>query len=100
MDVRRPTWSLRRHRRRPQPRRRLAVESLEVRTLFSASSLAAAVPADPAPLTVVSRSPPGVPDLSQLDARLPTETAGTLLGPDQVDTYSFTVGTTPGGGEL
>jgi hypothetical protein len=76
------------------------VEWLEVRTLFSASSLAAAVPVAPGALTVVSQSQAGVTDLSPVDAGQRTDTAGTLLGPDQVDTYPFTVSTTVGSGEL
>ncbi|MFI5455663.1 MAG: FG-GAP-like repeat-containing protein [Isosphaerales bacterium] len=51
------------------------------------------------PLTVVSRVPAGVTNLSQVDAGLFTETTGTL-GPDQVSTWSFVVSNTLGNGEL
>ena len=51
------------------------------------------------PLTVVTRVPAGVTDLSQVDAGLFTETDGTL-GPGQVSTWSFTVSSTLGNGEL
>ena len=51
-------------------------------------------------LTVVTRVPMGVTNLSQVDAHLNTETTGTLLGPDQSDTYSFTVSNRLGEGRL
>jgi hypothetical protein len=51
------------------------------------------------PLTVVTRSPVGTTDLSQVDANLRTETMGTA-GPTQVGTYSFAVGGSLGTGEL
>ena len=51
------------------------------------------------PLTVVTRVAAGVTDLSQVDAGLFTEIAGSL-GPDQVSTWSFAVSNTLGSGEL
>ena len=51
------------------------------------------------PLTVVTRVPAGVTDLSAVDPGLRTETAGTA-GPNQVGTYTFTVSSALGNGEL
>ncbi len=51
------------------------------------------------PLTVVTESPAGTTDLSQVDANLRTESTGSA-GPNQVGTYSLTVGSALGTGEL
>ncbi len=52
------------------------------------------------PLTVDTRTPVGVTDLSQADAGLNTETLGAVGGSEQVGTYTFTVSTTQGSGNF
>ena len=52
------------------------------------------------PLTIVSRAPAGVTQLSSVDAGLNTESAGTLVNLNQPVTYSFVVGSSLGDGEF
>jgi hypothetical protein len=77
MVFRRPAWFPRLRPRRQQFKQRLRLESLENRTLLSASPLELAV--NPVPANV---------------------TDGTLLSTDEVDTYSFTVSGALGSGSL
>src|SRR5438067_141063 len=93
MVVRLLPWSLRRLFRSPLRGggtwRRPALEWLEHRTLFSASSPPGAGPLASIPAQVAHVLP-------SLDA----DPVGTVLSPNQVDIYEFTVPTTPGAGEL
>src|SRR5262249_53064110 len=52
------------------------------------------------PLTVVTRAPAGTTDLSGVDPGLFTENSGSLSAPNQSSTYSFTVSSALGDGEL
>jgi hypothetical protein len=52
------------------------------------------------PLAVVTASPPGATELSAVDADLYTEANGTLTDAHPVSTYTFTVGSSQGEGEL
>jgi hypothetical protein len=56
--------------------------------------------ADFEPLTLVTPVPAGETDLSLVDGNLRTGTDGTLLTPDQSDTFSFTVSSGLGSGRL
>src|SRR5258708_39214201 len=76
-------------------RRRPVVEQLEDRTLLDASPLQPVVP-----LNMPGLNQAHVANLASVNIGLPDITNGTIHHPNQVDTYSFTISSAEGEGNL